>query len=162
MLRSQTVPLLIGEIEEGLDAVAFQLSAEISAIEKDKLSEVLRYFNALRTAYEQLDEQRKKIFSQLEHLSRNIIPERMAEEGVTSTTLDGLRFTVGTRTSTTILDKEMGYGWLQAYGHGDIIQQTVNASTLAAFARRYLEDTGRDLPEYFKTTSMRYTSVTKT
>ncbi len=145
-----------------LAEIGEHLASDLRVMETSKLSIILRYFNTLRDAYERMDEQRKRIFAQIEHLSRTVIPERMAEEGVTTMTLDGFRYTVGTRSSTSILDKESGYGWLIINGHGDIIQQTVNASTLAAFARRYLEDTGKDLPEFFKTTSMKFTSVTKT
>ncbi len=139
------------------------LAEAIKEAEKDPdISKILTLFLMQRQLYEQMDEVRKLIFNQLEYLSRTAIPERFLESGTTSMTIDGVRYTLGSRTSTTMVDKVGGFEWLKDHGHGDIIQATVNAQTLAAFARRYLEDTGSDLPgELFKTTMMKYTSATK-
>jgi hypothetical protein len=139
------------------------LADAVNVAEKDPdVAVILKLFLKQRELYEEMDEVRKLIFNQLEYLSRTAIPERFSESGVTSMTIDGVRYTLGSRTSTTMTDKSAGFDWLKEHGHGDIIQPTVNAQTLSAFARRYLEDTGSDLPgNLFKTTMMKYTSATK-
>ena len=65
-------------------------------------------------------------------------------------------------TDGSLADKVAGMGWLRDEGHGDLIQETVNASSLSAFAKSYIEETGKDLPaDLFKLSNLRYTSVTK-
>jgi hypothetical protein len=150
-------------VENKLKQINMTLAEKIKAVEDaGDLNELLRLFNRTRNAYEEVDEQRKKLFTQLEYLSRNAIPEQMAEKGVTSITLDHFRFTVNSKSTTSITDKDAGYQWLKENGHGDIIKESVNANTLAAFARSYLEEHDKDLPEFFKTSYMKYTSVTAT
>ena len=57
--------------------------------------------------------------------------------------------------------KDAAYWWLRLNNLGDLIQETVNASTLAAAARKRNDD-GFDMPEaYFKMAIMPSTSITK-
>ena len=78
-------------------------------------------------------------------------------------TIEGVgRVSVSRRFSASMLDKEVGMDWLRKNGHGDLIQPTVNAQTLAAFAKNLQEVEGKDLPvEIFKVGSIPYTSITK-
>jgi len=60
------------------------------------------------------------------------------------------------------LDKDAGLNWLRANGHEGIIIETVNSSTLSAFAKSQLEEEGVDLPDdIFKIGTSPYTSITK-
>jgi len=66
------------------------------------------------------------------------------------------------RWSCSMLDKLTGMDWLRTNGHGDLIQETVNSSTLGAFARNLTEESGYELPsDIFKTSVMTFTSITK-
>lgn len=144
-----------------------QIEAVLDEIKKGRLGDACRYFKELSDAYAVLDDQRKKVYNQVELLSRNIIPEMMEEEDATTITLefeDGTkyRFTKNRRTSCSIVDKDGAYKWLRETGNEAIIVETVNASTLSSFAKHYVEDEGKDLPaDFFKQSSLIYTSVTK-
>ena len=43
-------------------------------------------------------------------------------------------------------DKPVGFQWLREQGHGGLITETVNASTLAAFAKNMMDTEGKELP----------------
>ena len=87
----------------------------------------------------------------------------MEHEGVKTITLIGIgRVTVSHRFSCSMLDKERGMKWLKDEGHGSIVQETVNSSTLAAFAKDITVNQGGSLPEdLFKVGTAPYTSITK-
>lgn len=145
------------------DELAFIRKLDADA-KKGKLSDALRFYKTLKDDYEALDEQRKQIGQLLEDLSREGLPNMMAEEDVRTVTLDdiGYRFTVSQRQSCSMVDKDAGIAWLKTNGHGGLVQETVNAQTLGAFSKTYAESAGADLPtDIFKVSIMQYTSVTK-
>jgi hypothetical protein len=128
------------------------------------LPAILKMFHLTREHYELADEVRKQLHASLEHVSRSLIPDVMAEKNVKTLTLADIsrRFTVSTKISCSMLDKNAGHEWLKANGAEPLIQPTVNSSSLAAFAKDYLAASGKDLPaEIFKVSNMTYTSVTK-
>lgn len=95
-------------------------------------------------------------------LKQVIIPQRFEAEGVSSfTTTSGYRVTISSTPRATMADKVNGTQWLKDNNLGDIVTETVNASTLSAVAGKLLEE-GRELPqEYFRTYLQPNTSVTK-
>lgn len=125
--------------------------------------ELIRHFDKARQAQERIKEARKVLEAIIDKMSSQDVPEAMRAAGVKTTTVEGVgRVTVSHRFGCTMVDKVAGMDWLRKNGHGDIIQETVNASTLAAFAKTVEADTGVDLPaELFKTSSHPYTSITK-
>ncbi len=143
------------------------IDPQIEAIKKKKLSDALRFWYELKQLYEALDEVRKALGAKIEALNRNTLPEMFDEEDVKSmkVELDGgltIRFTKSQRTSCSMPDKEGGMQWLRENGHEGLIQETVNASTLSAFASSYIVDTGKDLPpELFRFSTMNLISATK-
>ena len=110
---------------------------------------VLRKFKEIRDANERLEASRKKFNTFLDFFSRNIIPDMMQEQGVKTISLDdiGYRFTVSVKMNASLADKAAGMDWLRDEGHGDLIQETVNAASLSAFAKSYIEETGKDFPQ---------------
>ena len=124
---------------------------------------IIKHYNHLRLATAAIKESREALAQMEEQLSREQIPDIMKEHGVKTITVEGVgRVTVSYRFSCSMLDKELGLDWLRNNGHGGIIIETVNSSTLAAFAKSQLQDHGADLPEdIFKTGSSPYTSITK-
>lgn len=130
----------------------------------ETLQQVLRTFKATRDKHDELDEERKLLNTIIERLSRKHIPEQMREEGVSTMTLSdiGARFTISQRYTASMPDKIGGMQWLRDHGHGDLIQETVNSSSLASFAKDFITTKGEDLPEtFFKVNLMDTTSVTK-
>jgi hypothetical protein len=125
--------------------------------------ELIRHYNHLRLATAEIKEAREALAEMEERLSRESIPDIFREHGIKTTTIEGVgRVTVSYRFSCSMLDKEMGLNWLRESGNEGIIIETVNASTLAAFAKTMLEEKGEELPTtIFKTGTSPYTSITK-
>lgn len=157
----------IEEATIALTTFVLTTTSEMEDIRKGKLPDACRAYRVLREAYDKLDEQRKKLNELIESVSRQTIPEMLDENDVTTLTIefdDGLkyRFNKATRIGCSMVDKDGGMVWLKENGHEAIVQETVNASTLASFYKSYLEDKGEELPaEFFKPSSLTYTSMTK-
>ena len=94
------------------------------------------------------------------------IPKAFEAENLSSFTLDtGYRVGLNERYNASIKKdmKNEAYEWLRGNGLGDLITETVNASTLSAAGKALVENEGKELPEqffnaFFQTTA----SVTKT
>lgn len=145
------------------EAVA-DLTARIEEIRKGGLPDALRFYKDVKDGYELAEVERKKVGQLIEDLSRTTIPDMMDEQGVKTITLEdiGYRFTVSQRWSCSIIDKDAGIPWLKENGAAALVFETVNAQTLASYAKGRVEDEGFDLPvDIFKTGTMNYTSVTK-
>ena len=125
--------------------------------------ELIKHYNHLRLATAQIKEAREALNELEERLSREQIPEIFREQGIKTTTIEGVgRVTVSYRFGCSMLDKEAGLEWLRGNGHGGIIIETVNSSTLSAFAKSMLEESGAELPDtIFKVSTSPYTSITK-
>ncbi len=93
------------------------------------------------------------------------IPEAFEAAGVPSITLDeGFRVGISIRTLASIKpgQKDAAIAWLQEIGKADIVQSTINSSTLSAFAKEMGED-NKDLPDdIFNVARVPNTSVTVT
>lgn len=127
--------------------------------------DLCRLYDAIRDAHEQLDEVTKALSKQVQFLAVTVLPRRFLDAEISNLTLKdvGARFVVQTRTNATILDKEKAFEWLEAEGHGALVQETVNSSTLAKFAAEYVTENGRDLPaDLFKVTTIQHISRTRT
>lgn len=134
-----------------------------SNIQQGKLEDACRIYYYASEKYDELDEIRKKVGAQLEHMSREVIPGVMEERGVRNITLDDIQrqFSKSVRVTASMADKEEALDWLKSNGFGDLIQNTVNSSTLSSFAKQYVEDHQKDLPDCFKMNAMTITSVRK-
>lgn len=124
---------------------------------------IIKHYNILRLAREQIKETQEAIVEMSDKLSREDVPEVMAEHNVRTITVEGVgRVSITHRYSCSMLDKQMGFEWLRANGNEGLITETVNSSTLAAFAKDLLVNDGFELPpDIFKTSIMAYTSITK-
>jgi hypothetical protein len=93
------------------------------------------------------------------------VPAAFEQDGVTSLPLaEGFRVGTSTTIRASIREgmKQHAYSWLVENGHGDIIAETVNSSTLSATARE-LREANLELPEkWFNVADMPNTSVTQT
>jgi hypothetical protein len=125
--------------------------------------EIIRHYNWLRTAVQSINNAREELGHLADHLSHEDIPEIMREHDIRTMTIEDVgRVTVSYKYSCSMLDKPVAMDWLRSNGHGGLIIETVNSSTLAAFAKSMLLDDGIELPnEIFKTGTYPYTSITK-
>lgn len=134
-----------------------------TAIATNDHVEVIRHYAALRQATKQIKEAREALDEIEERLSREHVPDVMRAAGIRNTTIEGVgRVTLSNRWSCSMVDKEAGIDWLRNNGHDSLIIETVNSSTLAAFAKDMSLEHGFDLPDnLFRTAIMTYTSITK-
>lgn len=162
-MREATKSLLT-KVCTAMDQVAAMVREDTNAAEQSKDHvEVIRHYNDLRLAIEQIKTARKAVEGINEQLSREIVPDAMREAKVKTITVEGVgRVTISHRFSCSMTDKERGIQWLKDNQYGEIVQETVNAQTLASHARDLLENHGKELPEdLFKVSTSPYTSITK-
>jgi hypothetical protein len=95
------------------------------------------------------------------------IPEAAMDSGIKNVTYefasdyDG-RVTLQPDLWVTVLNKDKAFEWLEDNGHGDLIQQTVNAASLkAALKSRIQKGDGTPPPEIFRVTPVTYAVITK-
>lgn len=141
---------------------SLETQTDLIAADSDHVS-LIRHFASVDDAYEQLNAAKKKLNAIHDRCSREYIPDALRKAGVKTVTIENLgRVTVAHRYSCSIINKDAGYKWLEDNGHGDLITQTVNSSTLAAFAKNLIVEEGKELPEeVFKTGTSPYTSITR-
>lgn len=137
---------------------------QVEQIKRGTLNQALEAWDLTSDDYDALDETRKKLYFLLEQLNKTILPEMMQEHQTKTISLDSInkRFTVNQRVSCSMLDKDRGMDWLKTTGNNALIVPTVNAQTLSAFAKRYTQDEGKDMPaDIFKISTSHHMSATK-
>lgn len=126
--------------------------------------EIIRHYDNLRSANEVIKEARKALDEMAEQWSREFVPEAMREARVKTLTLEGVgRVTISHRWSASIVEgkKPEAFQWVREANDGGIIQETINSSTLSAYAKSKFEG-GVELPVHlFKVGQMAFTSITK-
>jgi hypothetical protein len=123
----------------------------------------IKHYVDVKAATDTIKTAREALAEIEDSLSKEQIPDVLRAKNIKSIKIEGIG-TVGysNRFSCSILDKESGYKWLRDNNHGSLITETVNASTLAAFAKDLLENSGLELPtEMFKVGTSTYTSIRK-
>lgn len=103
----------------------------------------------VRKAAEAWFEAGQTLVATVDQLKEFDVPQAFEREGITSFNTDtGSRVTISQRYYASIIkgQKEAAFGWLRSNQLGDIITETVNASTLSATGKLLIEQ-GKDLPE---------------
>lgn len=145
------------------DLVRFVRDDTIAAVNTNDHVALIRHYAELDAGIDKIKEARKALDEIDEKLSREQVPDAMRVAGVKTTTVEGVgRVTIGFRWSCSLLDKPLGFEWLRKNGHGGLIQPTIAAQSLAAWAKHEVETSGKDLPDdVFKVGQMAYTSLTR-
>lgn len=149
----------IAKLDEGVTRLA--------SIVDESAPDTAANLSAVYVAVKDIDEALEAVSKRLGEISRllkhTLVPGAFEREGVTTiTSANGYRVTISQVVRASMRDKEAGYEWLRGHGLGDVIVETVNASTLAAVARSLIEE-GRELDdEIFNVAIVPNTSVTKT
>lgn len=151
-------------MEQAIKAIANYISEIKATSEKAlEIQDACTVFKAIREIDDEIKSLKKSSNAVKESMARTIMPQLFKEKGTTSITVDGFRFTMSETVRATIKadQKAEAYEWLRENELGDLITQTVNASTLASAARAELE-AGRELDEdFFNVAIVPNTSVTK-
>lgn len=127
--------------------------------------QIITHYDQLRKVNAQIKEAREALSEIEESFSREHVPEALRQQKVKTITIEGIgRVTVSHRFSCSIIgeNKLVGHNWLKANEYGSLVTETVNSSTLAAFAKNLLETEGKELPpDIFKVGTSPFTSITK-
>lgn len=91
-----------------------------------------------------------------------LVPNTMEAEGLELLRIEGVgRVSLTADLNVKVLDKEKQYQWLEEVGAGDVITETVNASTLKALLRRRMRG-GEEVPsDIFEIKGFTRASITK-
>jgi hypothetical protein len=149
-------------------AAAKHLQDEIDLDTRDVLGhgdtlEIVQHFVDLRDVNEEIKIVKDSLELVQKRMSHVDIPDHFKQEKIKTATYDGIgRVSIGHLWGCSIINKPVGFNWLRENGHGGLIIETVNASTLAAFAKNLMETEGKHLPQdKFNTSINPYTSITK-
>lgn len=150
-------------IQPGDDARSMEQRLE-AGWRQMSLPELARALARLRADKEVMEANLAVTNKAYDMLRMAIIPDKLDEAGVTSMTVEGvgrLGLTADVYASIVGENKAAAYEWLSDHGHGDLIQPTVNSSSLKALMRRAIAS-GEEVPEdLFKVTPYRRASITK-
>ena len=123
------------------------------------------HYRMLREMHDEIDAVKKEAYHAMDYYSMSVLPELFEDEGVTTLNLvSGYRVTVRhtMRASVKADAKGHAYQWLIDNDLGDLVTETVNASSLSATART-LNEEGRELPsDFFNVATLPQVSLTKT
>lgn len=154
---------LLNHVANGMVRVATLVRSDtVAALKGDHIT-AIKHYVAVREAVKQIKTAREALDDIEDQLSKQQIPDIMRAAGVKNVKLEGIG-TVGIshRFSCSMIDKDAGFQYLRDNGHGGLITETVNSSSLSAFAKSLLEDDGVELPpEVFKVGTQAYTSIRK-
>lgn len=126
------------------------------------LQECAQLMQHLQDNVEQLAKRKAALQSAFDFLRLTKIPEIMDEMGAKSVNLDGIgRVTLTADAYVNVVkdNREELYGWLTDNGFADLITETVNASTLKAWAIRRLK-AGEELPPVVNVTPFTRAAIT--
>jgi len=164
---AKTVPAAV-YIMAAMSAVAKEipkLQRQVSANQKAGAITLARTYVVVHRMQARIDEILKPLSELSAQLKNVAIPEAFEAEGIPSVNLEeGFRVgvSVTTRASVRPGQKEAAIEWLSSNGYADIVQPTINASTLSSLAKQIGED-NKDLPDtIFNVALMTNTSVTAT
>ncbi len=152
---------------EELERTAAIVEAMGDALKNDgtvPVPQIAEFYFHLDNAYEQADKARKRVYHVNDMFNKHLVPTRLKDSGMDLIRVAAVArsFSVVTKTSASLLDKDRGFEWLRSIGQGDVIQETVNASTLSALCRNLILEHGIDPPEdIVKVSSYDTTSMTK-
>lgn len=148
---------------EKLDSLLERASRDTAqVIEQQDIPTAVAFFAELRDIARNLSEKLSAVQKVVDGLSYEALPTMFTNANVKTIRVENVgRVSINVRWSASMPDKETGLGWLKQTGNAGLIQETVNAQSLGAFAK---EETmhGRPLPsDIFKVTSTPYVSITK-
>lgn len=155
------------KIAAGLEA----LTKDIASLRKDMedcagagAAALARGFVAMRRLKDKIEEFEKTFNGLFEDYKNDKLPAAFEAEGIRSLPLnEGFRVGVSTTIRASIREgmKVEAYDWLNKNKLGNLITETVNASTLSAAVRHELEENNREFPDkFFNVMNVPNTSVT--
>ena len=100
----------------------------------------LMKMSALKRQYDQMKKESTEVWNEYNDYRYNKIPELAEDLGITGGTFPGIgRLTIRDELTAKQTDKVKLYGWMCDNGHEDMLQSTINSSTLRAFVREQIK-----------------------
>jgi hypothetical protein len=119
---------------------------EFDEMSVSQLAAVLR---TLKTDLEEIGRLKTEIQKAYDFLSEGVLPDRMDEEGIQTLKIKDvgrLQMTTDIRCAVPAANREPMKEWLIEHGHGSMVSETINASTLKAFVREMMKE-NKEWPE---------------
>ena len=131
-------------------------------VQNNDLPTTVAHFAALQDTVKDLAAKVSALQKHVDLLSYEILPTMFSNQNVKTIKIDNVgRVTVNVRWSASMIDKQKGMEWLRTSGNEGIIIETVNAMTLASFAKAETL-AGKPLPDFlFKVGTAQHISITK-
>lgn len=127
--------------------------AELAAFLRDQKAEIARR-----------EAETKALKADLEDVQKNILPAKLEADGMKNVTVDGIGRLSNNpqfRASVKAKHKMDMQDWLRENGFGDMIQATLNSSTLKAWVKEQMEE-GNEIPvDYLNLDSFDLVTLTK-
>jgi CO dehydrogenase/acetyl-CoA synthase gamma subunit (corrinoid Fe-S protein) len=143
------------------DVQALKIMANRMA--NDSIQDACRTYKQMKDYKEAVEADLKLLAAAIDKAKQETLPTMFKENGIGSIAVDGYRYVISENVRASIPPdtKEQAYQWLREHELEKLIIETVNASTLAAEARRMIE-AGKELdPDLFNVYILPNTSVTK-
>lgn len=131
---------------------------------KGDITQLLVAYYRFKSFYDDLDAIRKQFYAIKDRIDKHIAPEALEQSGMDKVSIPEVErtFYIVDRYSASIINKPAAFEWLRENGASELIQETVNAGTLASYLKGLVLEEGRDPPEdLFKFTPYRTTGMTK-
>jgi len=126
-------------------AVVYQVPAPVPA--GDGILALADRLKALKDTKNNLNKSLKEVNTAIEEVE-NALSEAMVAEEMQNFTRNGQMFYLQVKTYASVVAERKPelFNWLKENGFGDLVYETVNANSLAAFVREQLEEAD-ELPE---------------
>ena len=122
---------------------------EFSVYDSLTLVELIAAMSQVQAAKEDLEQQLKAVNRTFDFLRITKIPAKMEDEGIARLAVNGIgrvSLTSDMHVSIKSDRKEDFYQWLSDNGRGDLVQNSVNPSTLKAAVKKMFQN-GEEFPE---------------
>jgi hypothetical protein len=136
----------------------------IDDFDKMSVSELAGNLRKLKSALEEIGELKTKIQKSYDFLSIDVLPERMDEEGIQTLKIKDvgrLQMSSDIRCTVPAANRDKVKDWLTENGHGSMVSETINASTLKAFVREMMKEDKEWPKELLKVTPYSRATVVK-
>lgn len=128
------------------------------------MNELATHFVSLKDQLKDAKEVTSGIQAEFDLLRKGVLPEKMEDFGFDSVNVAGIgRVSLRAELYASILadQKEAAFAWLSEHGHGALIKDTVNPSSLKAFIKEQMQ-LGEQFPEeIFSVTPYMMATITK-
>ena len=130
------------------------------------LNELIKEMSNIKSRLDDVSAEKTLLQKQFDVLRHQYVPEAMIDQDVSTIKIEGVgrvHLTSDLKISIKAARRQDAYQWLMENGYGDLITDTVNASTLKAAAKGWIErgdvNVPTDLFNYHPMTSAGWTRV---